>query len=82
MAFSPENSITKTEASLAEAVEQAAGHAAVRAAGDLSRMEVAAYLADLSGELVALARARGLDTVAYCLELARVEALLAEGRDY
>ncbi|MGV6871203.1 hypothetical protein ACUSIJ_00715 [Pseudochelatococcus sp. B33] len=47
----------------------------------MSRKEVAAYLAALSSELAALARARELDTVAYFLEMAQVEASLTDSND-
>ena len=36
--------------------------------------ETARYIADLTGELVKLARGSGFDVVAYLLELARLEA--------
>ena len=39
-----------------------------------SPSETARYIADLTGELVKLARGSGFDVVAYLLELARLEA--------
>jgi hypothetical protein len=59
-----------------------------RGGGDLVRLqlEVALYVENLSSELRAMARTAELDTLAYFLEMARVEASLqvearAHGRD-
>ena len=41
---------------------------------DGNREAVIAYLAALSGDLAALAREHGLDTLGYILEMARLEA--------
>lgn len=38
------------------------------------RDEVAAYMAELTGELALVARRHGFDTLAYLLEMARLEA--------
>ena len=38
------------------------------------RDHVAAYVADLTGELALVARRHGLDTLAYLLDMARLEA--------
>ena len=38
------------------------------------RDQVAAYVADLTGELALVARRHGLDTLAYLLDMARLEA--------
>ena len=41
--------------------------------------EAAAYIAALSGELIGIARQNGLDTLAYLLDMARLEATNAAG---
>ena len=38
------------------------------------RDEVAAYMAELTGELALVARRHGFDTLAYLLDMARLEA--------
>jgi hypothetical protein len=38
------------------------------------RAEAASYIADLSGDLAALARKHGLDALGFILEMARLEA--------
>lgn len=38
------------------------------------RQQLAAYLATLAGDLAALAREHGFDTMGYILEMARLEA--------
>jgi hypothetical protein len=39
-----------------------------------STVEIAGYIADLSGDLAQLARSHGLDMLGYLLEMARMEA--------
>jgi hypothetical protein len=39
-----------------------------------SQPEAARYIADLTGEMVKMARGSGFDVIAYLLELARLEA--------
>ena len=43
----------------------------------VARPEAAAYVAALSCELIGIARENGLDTLAYLLDMARLEALNA-----
>lgn len=45
-------------------------------AADTARQQgqTAAYIADMAGDLVILARRNGLDTLAYILDMARLEA--------
>ena len=38
------------------------------------RSEAAAYIADLTADLAAIARTHGLETLSYVLEIARLEA--------
>ena len=40
----------------------------------MGRPEAAAYIAALSGELLGIARENGFDTLAYLLDMARLEA--------
>lgn len=40
----------------------------------MGRDEAAAYIAALSGDLAAIARRHGLDTLGYLLDMARLEA--------
>ena len=40
----------------------------------MGRPKAAAYIAALSGDLVTIARENGLDTLAYLLDMARLEA--------
>lgn len=49
-----------------------------RAEYGFSRAEVAAYLIQLTNELAVLARCQMLDSVAYFLEMARIEASIIE----
>ncbi|MFS8038429.1 hypothetical protein ACI7BZ_15995 [Xanthobacter sp. AM11] len=44
-------------------------------------VEVAAYVAAISGELARLARASGLGTLAYILDMARLEAKATAGEE-
>lgn len=82
MSFSSENRTTRKESQLAGAAKRPAGKGAEADDDDaLSSAEVAAYLAEMIGELAVMARARRLDNVAYLLELARIEAALAGHRD-
>lgn len=54
-----------------------------RAGGDRpsSRAETAAYLEALAEDMVRLARRSGLPTLAYLLDMARIEARTHAGRD-
>jgi hypothetical protein len=45
-----------------------------------AQREVAAYIADLAGDLAQIARRHGFDTLGYLLEMARLEAEAATGR--
>lgn len=49
-----------------------------RAEYGFSRGEIAAYLMQLTSELAVLARCQRLDSVAYFLEMARIEASIIE----
>jgi hypothetical protein len=42
--------------------------------GEIDRAAAADYVAELTGELAALARRHGLDTLGYILDMARLEA--------
>ena len=44
-----------------------------------TREEAAAYVADLSHDLAAIARSHGLDTLGYILDMARLEAETQSG---
>ena len=45
------------------------------------RVAAAAYVAELSSDLAAIARRHGLDTLGYLLEMVRLEAESARRRD-
>ena len=57
------------------ALKKRTGAMAVRCDDELaSRKEVAAYIAELTGDLAVLARRSGHETLAYLLDIARLEA--------
>jgi len=54
---------------------RASGRAEAKATDEAQRRgETAAYIADLAGDLAKMARSSGLDTLAYILEMASLEA--------
>lgn len=53
---------------------------AVAIANPVERADIAAYIAQLSGELAGLARTSRFDLLAYFLEMARLEAMSQSGR--
>lgn len=81
MSFSSESRTTKVEAGLSGDGERATDLAAGGLDAGFSRAEIAGYLVDLISELSLLASTRRLDTVAYFLEMARIEASLVERKD-
>jgi hypothetical protein len=57
------------------ALRKRADATVVRSENELaSRKEVAGYIAELSGDLAVLARRHGHETLAYLLDIARLEA--------